>query len=80
MIMQKHYAARAMGVNEMEGKTTTHSFEIEVIDHHTREKKQVFIDDVPVGIDIQELAEILQESLRREINRWKKRREPKPRD
>jgi hypothetical protein len=64
----------------MEERTRTHSFVIEVIDHHTREKKQVFIDDVPVGIDVQTLAEILQKSLRREINLWKKRREPEPRD
>jgi hypothetical protein len=53
-------------VRETEERTRTHSFEIEVLDHHTREKKQVFVYDVPIGIDAQALAEMPQRFEREE--------------
>ena len=64
----------------MEERTEIHGFGIEITDHHKRERKKIFIGDVPVGIDLDGFAEMLEKGFKHELDRWKKIREPKPRD
>jgi hypothetical protein len=56
---------------------SVHSFEVEIADHHKRERKKLFLDGVPAGIDIEEFAKMLQSGFEKELKNWKMKREPK---